>query len=77
MVPMFQKKHHFKSNQIIVGFLLNSGISENEELKLKIKASYIPSETENKLRNLQLNSEIPKKSKTYGVILGESDEELV
>ncbi len=62
----------------MVGFFLNSAISEDisgvEQLKLKIKASYKPSENENKLRNLLLNSEIPIKSKLFSVIIGVSDE---
>ena len=54
---------------------MNSAISEDEKLNLNIKASYKPSESENKFRNLQFNSEIPKKSKTYNVIIGVSEEE--
>jgi hypothetical protein len=55
--------------------LINSAIAEGELLKLNIKASYKPSEKERKLRNLELNSEIPKRSKSFSVIIGVSDEE--
>ena len=55
--------------------MIISGIAEGERLKLNIKASYKPSEKERKLRNLELNSEIPKRYKTFSVIIGLSDEE--
>jgi hypothetical protein len=40
-----------------------------------MKASYKPSENESKSRILPFNSEIPKKSKSYNVVIGLGDEE--
>ncbi len=40
LVPMVQKYHPFKRYELMIGFIINSQLQEDESIQLKIKASY-------------------------------------